>query len=168
MTDKLELSMKLIEAYNTLLHRVYDSLSEAGDKLKPNLEKRLEQVTELEELGREEMNTISGYLRRDIEAAAEWMADNGDELADWLRFDVEQVEARALEAFTQLADQTTLELKQLERQATSVGEWHTGEITGIGTLVCKECGKELHFHKTGHIPPCPKCHGSVFKRHSPS
>lgn len=168
MTDKLELSMKLIEAYNTLLHRVYDSLSEAGDKIKPNLEKRLEQAAELEELGREEIDTISNYLRRDIEAAAQWMADNGNELTDWLRFDVEQVEERALEAFTQLADQTTLELKQLERQATAVGEWHTGEIVGIGALICTECGEELHFHKTGHIPPCPKCHGSVFKRHSPS
>jgi len=166
MTDKLELSVKLIDAYNNLLHRLFDPLSDASDKLKPNLEKKLEQAAELDELGREEIDTISGYLRRDIEAAAEWMAKNDEGLGDWLRFDVEQVEARTLEAFTQLADQTTVELKQLERQANAVGEWHTGEITGIGTLVCKECGEELHFHKTGHIPPCPKCHGSVFKRHS--
>ena len=166
MTDTLELSMKLIEAYNKLLHRIADSVSEAGDKLKPNLQEKLEQAAELEELGREEIDTISGYLRRDVEAAAQWMADNGDELTDWLRFDVEQVEARALEAFTQLADQTTVELKQLEQRATAIGEWHTGEIVGIGTLVCTGCGEELHFHATGHIPPCPKCHGSVFKRHS--
>jgi len=166
MTDKLELSMKLIEAYNKLLHRLFDPLNDAGDKLKPNLENRLEQAAALDELGREEIDTISGYLRRDVEAAAEWMASSGEGLGDWLRFDVEQVEARTLEAFKQLADQTTVELKQLEQQATAVGEWRTGEITGIGTLVCKGCGEELHFHKTGHIPPCPKCHGSVFKRHS--
>jgi len=164
MTDKLELSMKLVEAYNALLHRVYDSFTEAGDKLKPNLDKQLEQAAELEELGREEIDTISGYLRRDIEAAAQWMADNGDDFANWLRFDAELVETRALEAFSQLADQTTLELKQLEQQASALGEWHTGEIVGIGTLVCSECGEKLHFHATGHIPPCPKCHGSVFKR----
>jgi len=164
MTDKLELSMKLVEAYNALLHRVYDSVTEAGDKFKPNLDKRLEQAAELEELGREEIDTISGYLRRDIEAAAQWMADNGDDFTNWLRFDAELVETRALEAFSQLADQTTLELKQLEQQATALGEWHTGEIVGIGTLVCTGCGEKLHFHATGHIPPCPKCHGSVFKR----
>jgi len=166
MTDKLELSMKLIEAYNNMLHRIADSLSSAGDKLKPTLDESLEEAAALNELGREEIDTISGYLRRDVEAAAQWMAEDGQELADWLRFDVEQVEARALEAFTQLADSTTLELKQLEQQANAVGEWHTGEITGIGTLVCMKCDEELHFHKTGHIPPCPKCHGSRFKRHS--
>lgn len=167
MTDKLELSMKLIEAYNSLLHRVFDTVSEAGEKLKPTLEKRLEQAAELEELGREEIDTISRYLRRDIEAAAEWMAENeDDELKDWLRFDIEQVESRVLEAFSQLADQTTVELKQLAERANEVGEWHTGEIVGIGSLTCMECGKEIHFHATGHIPPCPKCHATKFKRHS--
>ncbi len=167
MTDNLVLSMKLIEAYNKLLHRVYDTVVEVGDKLKPNLSKRLEEAAALDELGREEIETISDYLRRDIEAAAQWMADNDtEELRDWLRFDAELVESQALEAFSQLADQTTLELKQLEQQANEVGEWHTGEIVGIGSLTCMDCGEELHFHATGHIPPCPKCHGTRFKRHS--
>jgi len=167
MTDNLALSMKLIDAYNKLLHSVYDTLVEAGDKLKPSLEKRLEDAAALDELGREEIDTISGYLHRDIEAAAQWMADNEkSELNDWLRFDIEQVESRVLEAFSQLADQTTVELKQLEQRATEMGEWHTGEIVGIGTLICKKCDKELHFHATGHIPPCPKCHGTKFKRHA--
>ncbi len=167
MTDKLVLSMKLIEAYNKLLHRVYDTVVEAGDKLKPSLEKRLEDAAALDELGREEIETISDYLRRDIEAAAQWMADNdGGELGEWLRFDIEQVESQVLEAFSQLADQTTVELKQLEQTANVIGEWHTGEIVGIGSLTCMKCGEELHFHATGHVPPCPKCHGTKFKRHS--
>lgn len=163
MADKLELSMKLIEAYNKLLHRMFDPLSNIGDKL--NLEERLEQAAALDELGREEIDTINGYLRRDIEAAAQWMANNDEGLGDWLRFDIKQVETRVLEAFTQLADQTTVELKQLEQQANAVGEWHSGEITGIGTLICKQCDKELHFHATAHIPTCPECHGRVFQRH---
>ena len=167
MTDKLELSMKLIDMYNNVLHRVYDSVVNASDKLKPGLEKRLEEAAALEELGREEIDTISGYIKRDVEAAAQWLAENEDsELAEWLRFDIQQVEDRALEAFSQLADQTTLELKQLEQRANAVGEWHTGEIVGIGSLTCIDCGEELHFHATGHIPPCPKCHGTRFKRHS--
>lgn len=167
MTDKLVLSMKLIEAYNKLLHRVFDPVANAGDKLKPNLEKRLEDAAALDEFGREEIKTVSDYLRRDIEAAAQWMARNDQsELGDWLRFDIEQVESRVLEAFSQLADQTTLELKQLEQQAYVVGEWHTGEIVGIGSLTCINCGEELQFHSTGHVPPCPKCHGTKFKRHA--
>ncbi|MDH5595020.1 MAG: zinc ribbon-containing protein, partial [Gammaproteobacteria bacterium] len=48
------------------------------------------------------------------------------------------------------------------------GEWHTGEVVGVGTLRCKACGELLHFHATGHIPPCPKCQKTVFNRVSHS
>ncbi|PCI18096.1 MAG: hypothetical protein COB62_07115, partial [Piscirickettsiaceae bacterium] len=35
-----------------------------------------------------------------------------------------------------------------------------------GTLECIACKQTLNFKKTGHIPPCPKCHKTEFKRHS--
>ncbi|MES9926605.1 MAG: hypothetical protein ABW158_00685, partial [Candidatus Thiodiazotropha sp. 6PDIVS] len=44
--------------------------------------------------------------------------------------------------------------------------YHTGEVTGPGTLVCAQCGKEMHFKKTGHIPPCSGCKGTDFQRAS--
>ena len=31
-------------------------------------------------------------------------------------------------------------------------------------LECQECGKVIEMHKTGRIPPCPKCHKTEFKR----
>jgi len=42
--------------------------------------------------------------------------------------------------------------------------YRTGEMTGPGTLVCDKCEEHLHFHKVGHIPPCPKCHAVNFHR----
>jgi len=63
-------------------------------------------------------------------------------------------------------DKTTIELDQLKARADRLGEWHTGEITGPGTLVCSACNELIHFHKTGHIPPCPKCHATIYKRAS--
>jgi len=164
MTDKPMLSLRLIEAYNSALHAMHDALVKAGDTFKPTLEERIEQASALDELGREEAERVRGYLRRDIEDAANWLADNGDELKDWLKFDIELVESKLFDALSSVADHTTVELKQFEEQATLMGEWHTGEIAGIGTLVCKSCDEHLHFHRTGHIPPCPKCHGTKFKR----
>ena len=52
-------------------------------------------------------------------------------------------------------------------QAREASFYHTGEVTGPGTLVCAECGKELHFHKAGHIPPCPGCRGTRYRRGKP-
>ena len=50
------------------------------------------------------------------------------------------------------------------REQAELAGYHTGEITGPGTLVCDNCGEELHFHKPSRIPPCPKCKGTSFHR----
>ncbi|MBI3773498.1 MAG: hypothetical protein HY272_12460 [Gammaproteobacteria bacterium] len=43
-------------------------------------------------------------------------------------------------------------------------EYHTGEITGPGTLICEGCGEHVQFHHPGLIPPCPKCGGRDYQR----
>jgi len=74
------------------------------------------------------------------------------------------VEGRIADALSLLVDKTKLELAELAERAQTFGEWHTGEVTGPGTLVCKSCGEELHYEKPGHIPPCPKCRGTSYRR----
>jgi hypothetical protein len=159
---------KLLAAYRTMLdrinHTIEDAEKQALPTLEQNLEKAREKATELGELSREEADRISEYLKRDLGEAATFLEETGQAFRDWFKFDLQMVEDRFLEAFTNMADKTRLELSQLAQQARIIGEWHTGEITGIGTLRCTGCGEELHFHKPGHIPPCPACRGTVFKR----
>ena len=159
---------KQVRGYEQLLERTREFLSEAGDELKPKLQQALdaaiEKTTELGELTREEAERLADYLKRDLESAGDYLAsDEARELADWLRFDIELVEDRIIDALSLLADPTRVELALLAEQA-QVAEWRTGEITGPGTLVCNACGEELHFHKTGRIPPCPKCKATSFSR----
>jgi hypothetical protein len=158
----------LITAYNHMLVTLHDWVKKAGKQTSPLIDKGIdkarEATSEISELSSEELNKVSDWLRRDLETAGNWLGENSDEFRDTLSFDLKLVEAELLEAFSTVADRTTLELKELEYHATLVGEWHTGEITGIGSLTCCACGEELHFHATGHIPPCPKCHGTKFKK----
>ena len=159
---------KHLRAYEQLLNQARDFITEAKQEFAPKIDVALEmakeRVFELGEMSREELDNISNYLRRDIYDAANFLAGDRGELSKWLRFDVEQVERRILESLSLLADPTKVELADLEERARLFGEWHTGEITGPGTLVCEACGEQLHFHETGHIPPCPKCKGSKFHR----
>jgi len=161
---------KLIHAYEKMLDRAKMFVVEANNELTPKFEHALEaakeKALELGELSREEAEKIADYLKRDLHDAAGFLASENSELRDWLRFDVEQIESRILDALSLLVDQTKVDLADLAEQAQRFGEWHTGEITGPGTLVCKECGEVLHFQKTGHIPPCPKCHATIYKRSS--
>lgn len=158
-----------VHAYERMLERVKDFTAEARDEVVPKLQDGLdaarEKATELGELSREEAEKIGNYLKRDVYDAAKYLvSEKTDDLKDWFRFDVQLVEERLAESFALLVDKTSVELQKLADRAREVGEWHTGEITGPGTLVCKECGENIHFHKTGHIPPCPKCHATVYRR----
>lgn len=160
-----------LNAYNRMMERVKAAYEEAAEEARPVLAHLIDdakkKAVELGELTQEEAERIGTYLKRDLEDAADYLTSpEVKELVDWFKFDISLIEDRLLEMFTSVADQTKLELMQLEERARTANDYHTGEITGIGTLVCKACGEHLHFHASGHIPPCAKCHGTVFVRES--
>ena len=159
---------KLIEAYDKMMDRVNHLLTQAEQQAIPalvkNIEKAKQQATDLKELTADEAEKVAMYLRRDLQDAGEYLQSSGKEFSTWFSFDMELVEDRMLEVFAKIADKTQVELAQLAAQAKRAQEYHTGEITGIGTLACQSCNTLVHFKKTSRIPPCPKCHHTVFVR----
>jgi hypothetical protein len=169
MSEKDRDDGRLVTAYNRMLEQVRHAGEVAEKEVRPALAHLLEtakdKAVELGELTREEAEKVAAWIRRDVGDAADYLRHSeAGELVDWLKFDIRLVEERLLELFTSVADQTRLELIRLKQAAERSTEYHTGEVTGIGALACVGCGKVLHFHATGHIPPCPKCHGTRFVR----
>lgn len=159
-----DVAKKLSEAYDLMLHRTRETMDKAEQNLGEALEMAMQKASDLGELTREEADLLGIYIMRDLEDAAKFVDKSGQELRDWLRFDVNVVENALLDIFSNMVDHTRNALDEIQERANAIGEWHTGEVTGIGTLQCKSCGEQMHFHKTGHIPPCPKCHGTKFRR----
>jgi NADH pyrophosphatase NudC (nudix superfamily) len=161
-------SDRLVEAYNRMVERIHDTLKQTGEEALPVLQKQIEHAretaVELGELTREEAHKIGEYLRRDTEEAAHYLAETRQDFRDWFRFDLQLVEQRFLQMFELMVDHTRRELDRLADRARGIQELHTGEVAGPGTLYCAGCGGDLHFHKTGRIPPCPKCHATLFRR----
>ncbi|MDH5357248.1 MAG: zinc ribbon-containing protein [Gammaproteobacteria bacterium] len=166
--NEQNLEQKLIAAYDKMMHRVEHLLDTAEQQALPVLQKNIEkaklQAIELKEISKEEAEKIGGYLRRDIQDAADYLERSGKEISTWFNFDLELVEDRLLDVFSKIADRTRIELAQLAAQAKRAQEYHTGEITSIGTLACQNCDTLVHFKKTSRIPPCPKCHKAIFVR----
>lgn len=158
---------KRIKAYERMLERAKSVAPLTVGEKRPYLLRAIdyarEKAVELGELTREEADDIANYLRRDIHDAATYLGEHGHELRDWLQLDLLLIEDRLLDLFSHVVDKTRLELDLLALEAAA-SDWKTGEVTGIGTLECVECGELLHFHKTGHIPPCPRCNATTFRR----
>lgn len=168
MSDKPD-KQRQIDAYNRMLEHVRHAQTRAPEQSRPVLaqlvDRAREKIVELEELTVEEAEKIAEYLVRDLHDAAEYLAgDEARELASWFKFDIQLIENRLLELFASVANPTNLELLSLEERAAHGKEFHTGEITALATLRCLQCGQHVHFHTTGHIPPCPKCRHTVFCR----
>ncbi len=162
------LEQKLIAAYDKMMERIEQVIDTAEKKALPTLQKNIDkaklQAIELKEISQEEADKVARYLRRDIHDAAEHIESSGKEISSWFSFDLKLVEDRLLDVFVKVADKTRLELAQLAEQAKHAQQYHTGEITSIGTLACQQCETLLHFKKTSRIPPCPKCHKTIFIR----
>jgi ElaB/YqjD/DUF883 family membrane-anchored ribosome-binding protein/ribosomal protein L37E len=161
----------LIGGYEEMLKRTRDALGDAAEqaqesvpKLRQLLDRVRDNMVELGELTREEANKIAEYVERDVEDAAHYLVETGDDLREWWRFDVQLMEQRLLDAFTSVADQTSLQLGQWAEQARRASLYQAGQITGPGTLVCDRCGAETHFTRAGRIPPCSECGGLEFRR----
>jgi polyhydroxyalkanoate synthesis regulator phasin len=159
---------KLVDAYERMLKSTHETIERAEKETVPALREMLnkarDNMVELGELTREEANKVAEYVERDVKDAASYIAETGEDLKNWWRFDLDLMEQRMLDMFSDVADQTSVQLRNWAEQARRAGQYHTGEITGAGTLVCTACGAETHLRRTGRIPPCPKCHATSFKR----
>ncbi len=42
--------------------------------------------------------------------------------------------------------------------------YHTGQMSFGGAFKCSSCKEVIHLRKPGHLPPCPKCHKTAYRR----
>lgn len=159
---------RLIQGYDRMLQRAEHALGSAMARSEAALAHALhaarEKAVALGELTREEADRVHDFITHDLYDMGRHLAEEERDLADWLRLSLLLVEKQLLHRIEALAQAAKFELKHLEKAKRRFDEWHTGEITTIGTLRCRNCGEHLHFERTGHIPPCPKCHATVYAR----
>lgn len=158
----------LVDAYNQMMARIRDTIDAAEAEAVPTLQKAIEQAKEqaihLGEITLEEAEEIGNYIKRDINDAAEYLMETSHEFSEWLMLDIDIIEQKVLELFLSVADKTRIELEQLSHPKCDIIAYHTGEITGPGSLVCIKCKQMIHFNTTSQIPPCPNCKHTDFKR----
>ena len=151
------------EAYELFLEKALQKSHQGGAIFHHVIEEVRGDIAAVNKFSDDEAIKLKEYVTRDLIDAARYLDRTGKELKDWLGFDVVLIKREFWELFSEAADQTTTALYEFKRQAKNA-EYHSGELVGLGTLVCNQCGQKLHFHKPGHIPPCPKCQNAHFHR----
>jgi rubrerythrin len=161
--DTAQAELRFKQAYQHMLERVRHHQN-AQANLSRAIELAQQEAVQSQELTAEEAEQVGHYLHRDLQHAGGFLAKTGQALRDWFNFDLELVEDRLLDLWQHATDQARVELGNLQEDAPTAMIYHSGEITGPGTLFCLSCGYELRFQRIERIPSCPRCHGNQFKR----
>lgn len=153
-----------VRGYIRMLERLREAGADGMHTLQQRLDRAREAAVHLGELTREEADLVGNYVRRDLNQIGRFLDRGSHAFAEWLDFDLDMLESDAWKWLGRLADPTELAWLQLAAPEPTTDEYHTGEICGIGTLACRSCDQRLHFTRPGPIPPCPRCHKTLFSR----
>jgi predicted Zn-ribbon and HTH transcriptional regulator len=157
-------TQKLVAAYSDFMHHLHESMETTLDSFIDAFENSKEKMQETSDFTKEEIDTVSTNVKRDVTHAAKHLpAQDNNSLSEWLKFDIELLETLAWDAFLSVADKTRIELAKIEHLAET-HEYQSGDITMAGTFACNNCGKAIAFKAINRLPPCPACHHHKYVR----
>lgn len=166
MTTSEEMKKKLEDQYDKLakkFNELYLAGNERGrEAMTEALDKARKQLTALEEFSEEQGKELKKYLARDLDQTLADAQKLGKEAVEHLN--PARLGAGALASMAAALELTSQALHTMSDKARQSLTYKTGEITSAGTLTCQACKAEVHLKKTGHVPPCPKCSGTVFSK----
>jgi len=161
MTDNSH-DPKEVGLYEKLAERTAELLDEGKKNFDEALKKAREEASKAGDYTREQVDKAAEFVKRDL---AE-IGKQADRAKKALKEAVEpqRVAAGMQSIFTRILIGAADTLSDWAKKAENSLEYKTGEITSPGTLTCKDCGAEMHLKTTGRIPPCPKCHKTIFRK----
>jgi len=156
-------SDKAADQYDKLAER-FKELFESGaektsDFANTAMEKARQQLTAAGAFSEEQGKNLKGFLERDFSQIAQTMRDGARE-----KLNPARVSAGALASLSAMFNAAGNALSSAAVRTQKALSCRSGEITSAGTLTCASCGNELHFKKTGRVPPCPRCHATEFRK----
>lgn len=145
--------------YEKLASRTADLLEEGKKTYEEALKKAKDELSAAGDFSREKADKLGEYVSRDLK-------ENAEKTRDAVKKAVEpqRLAAGVHSTFSRILNSAAETLSEFAEKSEKSLEYKTGEITSPGTLTCKECEAEMHMTKTARIPPCPKCHKTIFRK----
>ncbi len=148
--------------YEQIATRTVELVESGKKSLDEALAKAREELSAAGDFTREQADKASEYVRRDLSA----LGENVDKARESLKkaVDPQRMTAGAQSVLARLLSGASGLLGEWAQKTEKQLEFKTGEVTSLGTLTCKTCQGEIQMKAPGHIPPCPKCTGTLFRK----
>ncbi|MFK5926261.1 MAG: hypothetical protein QM483_06500 [Desulfuromusa sp.] len=148
--------------YEKIISRTEELLGSGRKNLDEALKRAGEDLSSAGNFTREQAEKVSTFIKRDIQHTVETAGKGKETVKEAV--DPKRIAAGAQSIFSKILSNTAETLSDWSKKTEQQLEYKTGEVTSPGTLTCKKCGEEIHMKKTGKIPPCPKCHHTLYRK----
>jgi isocitrate dehydrogenase len=163
MQDETVSGDETVDQYDQLAARFRDLFEASAEKshefAHDAMEKARQQLTAAGAFSEEQGRNLKAFLENDF---AQMAASVREETR--LRLNPSRVGAGALSSLSALLSVTGSAISNMAKRTEKAISCRSGEITSAGTLTCLSCHHDMHFKKTGRVPPCQQCHATEFRK----
>jgi len=153
--EDVSLYEKLVASTERLLNAGRKNIDEVMTRAK-------DELSAADDFTREQAEKVSAFVERDLQHTIKHMNQAKISLKEAMN--PNRIAAGAQSVFARILSSSADTLQEWADKSERSIQFKTGEVTSAGTLTCTSCGEDIHIQNTGRIPPCPKCHHTLFRK----
>ena len=153
---------KVAQFYRELVSTLSERMRNGERDIDALVEQARVKISQSGELTQREVESLTTAVRRDLEEFARSYEESQDELTDSVFMRV--IKESLWQELADITDKTQLEWREVFQDLNHHGVYHSGEVVGLGNLVCEHCHYHLAVYTPDILPRCPKCGHDQFQR----
>ena len=153
---------KVAQIYRELVGSLTERLRNGERDIDALVAQARAKVAQTSELTRTEIDELLRAVRRDLEEFAMSYSESQEEDSDSVFLRV--IKESLWQELVDITDKTQLEWREVFQDLNHHGVYHSGEVVGLGNLVCEKCHYHLAVYTPDVLPLCPKCGHDQFQR----
>ncbi|MEB4677312.1 zinc ribbon-containing protein [Enterobacteriaceae bacterium G50] len=153
---------KVAQFYRELVTTLTERLRNGERDIDVLVEQARARVIQTGELTRTEVDELIRAVKRDLEEFAMSYSESQDDEEDSVFLRV--IKESIWQELADITDKTQLEWREVFQDLNHHGVYHSGEVVGLGNLVCEKCHFHLAVYTPDVLPLCPKCGHDQFQR----
>ncbi|MDG3087418.1 zinc ribbon-containing protein [Vibrio hannami] len=144
--------------YEEKFEEVVETLKHSPEEINKVFEASEEVANAASDMTKDELSLISAYMKSDLKEFSENYEESKSSPFSIMIAD------SMWQALIDITDKTKIEWIEMFEDIEHQGIYKTGDVIGLGHLVCEKCGHKAQYIHPTVIEPCAKCGADEFSR----
>lgn len=150
------------KSYEALFEQMKSAIERSPEELNLWISTSEKYAEAAKDMTKDEMSLIASYLKRDLK---EFSRDYEESKKSFPSSPFYQLTANSIwQGLLDITDKTRIEMFEMFDDLEHQGVYRSGEVIGLGILVCEKCGHKEEYNHASTIQVCTECGGEEFNR----